>query len=114
MINEGFKSQVQILKLLSHPARLAILELLRNGEECVCHMEAFLGYKQAYLSQQLAVLREAEIIQDRRDGWNIFYKVIQPDIYKVVEAINEFVGEDIANTLAVDICECPKCMVERK
>ncbi len=113
MIYERYKSQVQIMKLLSHPARLAILELLRNGEECVCHMEAFLGYKQAYLSQQLAVLREAEIIQDRRDGWNIFYKVIQPDIYNVVDAINEYVGE-ILPIEADEICECPKCLEERK
>ncbi len=60
--------QAEIFKLLSHPCRLAILYTLRSGEECVCHMEATLGYRQAYLSQQLAVLREAGIIQDRRDG----------------------------------------------
>lgn len=76
MINERYKSQIQVLKLLSLPARIAILEILRNGEECVCHMETILGFRQAYLSQQLAVLREAGVIQDRRDGWNIFYRVV--------------------------------------
>ena len=45
--------QVQIFKVLTHPARLAILEILRDGEHCVCHMEAYLGFRQAYISQQL-------------------------------------------------------------
>ena len=82
-----YEEPASFFKLLAHPARLAILEILRNGEECVCHMEATLGYRQAYLSQQLAVLREAGIIQDRRDGWNIFYRVMKPEIYQVLDAV---------------------------
>jgi ArsR family transcriptional regulator len=60
--------QAQVFKLLTHPARIAILNLLRDGEHCVCHLEAYLGFRQSYISQQLAVMREAGIIQDRRDG----------------------------------------------
>ena len=60
--------RVQIFKVLTHPARLAILEILRDGEHCVCHMEAHLGFRQAYISQQLSVLRDAGLVQDRRDG----------------------------------------------
>jgi DNA-binding transcriptional ArsR family regulator len=41
-------------------------------------MEAHLGYRQDYISQQLMVLREAGLIQDRRDGWNVFYRVSEP------------------------------------
>ena len=67
-----YDQQTQLFKLLTHPVRLAILEILRVGEHCVCHMEAHLGYRQAYISQQVAVLREAGLIRDRRDGWNIF------------------------------------------
>jgi len=57
MITKQYNSQIQVFKLLSHPTRMAIMEILRQGEECVCHMEAILGHRQAYLSQQLAVLR---------------------------------------------------------
>ena len=57
--------QVQLFKVLGHPARLAILEILREGEQCVCHMETYLGQRQAYISQQLSVLREAGLITDR-------------------------------------------------
>jgi ArsR family transcriptional regulator len=79
--------QVQVFKTLTHPARLAILEILRGGENCVCHMEAHLGYRQAYISQQLSVLRENGLIQDRRDGWNIFYSVTNPRIFEVLDAM---------------------------
>ena len=109
--------QAEIFKLLSHPCRLAILTTLRSGEECVCHMEATLGYRQAYLSQQLAVLREAGIIQDRRDGWNIFYRVIRPDIYPILDAVNALVGSPAdapQGRVTAATCPCPKCTSSRE
>ncbi|HQH36549.1 MAG TPA: metalloregulator ArsR/SmtB family transcription factor [Anaerolineaceae bacterium] len=109
--------QAEIFKLLSHPCRLAILYTLRSGEECVCHMEATLGYRQAYLSQQLAVLREAGIIQDRRDGWNIFYRVIRTDIYPILDAVNALVGSPAdapQGRVTAATCPCPKCTSSRE
>jgi len=110
-------AQAEIFKLLSHPCRLAILYTLRSGEECVCHMEATLGYRQAYLSQQLAVLREAGIIQDRRDGWNIFYRVIRTDIYPILDAVNALVGSPAdapQGHVTAATCPCPKCTSSRE
>jgi DNA-binding transcriptional ArsR family regulator len=52
---EIYEQETKLYKSLMHPARLAILDLLREGEECVCHMEATFGYRQAYISQQLMV-----------------------------------------------------------
>jgi len=66
---DDFGQSAGLFKTLMHPARLEILEILRDGEHCVCHIEAVLGYRQAYISQQLSVLREAGLVQDRRDGW---------------------------------------------
>ena len=68
-------------KALMHPVRLRILAILRNGEECVCHMEAALGLRQAYISQHLTVLREAGVVSVRRDGWNIYYQAIAPGVF---------------------------------
>lgn len=66
----------QIFKALAHPARLRILETLEQGEACVCHLEVLLGLRQAYLSQQLAMLRQAGLVSDRREGLNVFYCLI--------------------------------------
>jgi DNA-binding transcriptional ArsR family regulator len=53
-----------LFRALMHPTRLAILEMLRDDEECVCHMEAMLGLRQAHVSQHLSVLREAGLVDD--------------------------------------------------
>jgi DNA-binding transcriptional ArsR family regulator len=107
---QPYESQAQLLKVLTHPARLAILNILRDGEHCVCHMEAYLGFRQSYISQQLAVLREAGLIQDRRDGWNVFYRVADPKIYAVLDAVQHVLGETSAPHLKAGVhCPCPKC-----
>ncbi|HZW04699.1 MAG TPA: metalloregulator ArsR/SmtB family transcription factor [Anaerolineaceae bacterium] len=107
-------ARAQLLKALAHPVRLAILEALHDGEHCVCHLEAHLGYRQAYISQQLSVLREAGLIEDRRDGWNVFYRVIEPRIYDVLAALRQILPAD-KGTLANEIaCPCPQCSSESK
>ena len=90
---DTLEAQAQVLKILTHPTRIAILNILRDGEHCVCHLEAYLGLRQSYISQQLAVLREAGLIQDRRDGWNIFYRVINPRVFTVLDAVEAFTGK---------------------
>jgi DNA-binding transcriptional ArsR family regulator len=107
---QPYEAQAHLFKLLTHPARLAILNILRDGEHCVCHMEAHLGYRQAYISQQIAVLREAGLIQDRRDGWNIFYRVTDPRIFFVLDTIQLMTGQPavLPNREGV-MCPCPHC-----
>jgi DNA-binding transcriptional ArsR family regulator len=105
--------QVQIFKVLTHPVRLAILEILQDGEHCVCHMEAYLGFRQSYISQQLSVLREAGLIQDRRDGWNIFYRVADERIYDVFNAVRRITGQGEPEVKKPKVpCTCPICSVE--
>ena len=107
-----------VFKTLMHPTRLAILGILRQGEECVCHMEATLGLRQAYISQQLSVLREAGLVSVRRDGWNIFYQVTRKEVYGVIDAARAMLPKSSQKRLAmflampkVGACECPKCHV---
>ncbi len=102
----------ELFKVLSHPVRLAVLAILRDGEQCVCHMEAKLGLRQAYISQQLMVLREAGIIEDRREGWNSYYRVTKPEIYSLLDQAGEILGEPFifsAKTTQTSECPCPKC-----
>jgi ArsR family transcriptional regulator len=113
----AYEPQARLFKVLMHPARLAILEILREGEECVCHMEAHLGYRQAYISQQLSVLKEAGLIQDRRDGWNIFYRVIRGEVYDILDTAYQMSGVTKGRHQIKDRvhdCPCPKCNIRRK
>lgn len=111
---QGYEDVVRLLKAIAHPARLAILELLREEEACVCHLEAHLGLRQAYISQQLIVLREAGLVEDRREGWNIFYQISRPEVFGLIEAVEQVSGG--AGRWAEGFkpgegcgCECPKC-----
>jgi ArsR family transcriptional regulator len=110
-----YQTQTQFYKALMHPTRMAILDILRDGEQCVCHMEAVFSLRQAHISQHLMVLRDAGLVADRRDGWNIFYRVVKPEIYQVVDAMNAISGVPGRNPLAAEIkkykhtCPCPKC-----
>ena len=107
---DTLEAQAQVLKILTHPTRIAILNILRDGEHCVCHLEAYLGLRQSYISQQLAVLREAGLIQDRRDGWNIFYRVINPRVFTVLDAVEAFTGQTPVGQKPQAIeCSCPHC-----
>ena len=62
------------IKLLAHPVRLRILDVLHREPECVCHLETLLEKPQPYVSQQLRVLRQAGVIQDEKDGQNVYYR----------------------------------------
>lgn len=106
--------QSLILKALSHPARRLIVEALRHEEQCVCHMMACFGFRQAYLSQQLKILREAGIVDIRRDGSNIYYRVILDPVFNLLDLIRKMTGQDaeVANYTQSQ-CECPKCKSDR-
>lgn len=101
----------ELFRVLAHPARLAILAELRSGEQCVCHLEAVLGYRQAYLSQQLGVLRAAGLVEDRREGWNIFYRASAPQVYTVLQAAADLEppAQTVQRKTAGKACPCPKC-----
>lgn len=75
---------VAALKLLGNEDRLLLLCQLSQSECCVGDLEALLGIRQPTLSQQLAVLRAEGVVQTRRDGKKIFYRIADPAILEVL------------------------------
>jgi DNA-binding transcriptional ArsR family regulator len=109
-----YEQETKLYKALMHPARLAILDLLREDEACVCHMEATFGYRQAYISQQLMTLRDVGVVDDRRDGLNIFYRIIRPEIFDVLDSMRRVTGiHPSAAKPAPNTCTCPHCVGEQ-
>jgi ArsR family transcriptional regulator len=103
MVN--YEAHAEILKLLSHPVRLQILDELRKREACVCHLQAVTGRPQAYISQQLRLLRDAEVVIDEKDGQNVYYYLQS----KMVRSIlTELLGEAGRPTFKLT-CNCPHC-----
>lgn len=100
------------IKLLAHPERLRILDVLRREAECVCHLEALLNKPQPYVSQQLRPLREAGIIQNEQVGHNVYYRLVDTEVATWLEKIlGPANGEhpEMAQHKQLISCDCPKC-----
>jgi DNA-binding transcriptional ArsR family regulator len=102
-----YEERAHILKLLAHPVRLEILDLLRRDDECVCHLSAALGRPQPYVSQQLALLRTAGLIVDRKDGNYVLYGLADARVADQVAVALDATAS--AGHRRVANCPCPKC-----
>lgn len=84
----NLEKKAKILKALGQPTRLRIMEYLRDGERCVCEIFPAIGGQQSNISRHLAVLKQAGLVSDRREGVSIFYRVKDPAIFKVLDHLN--------------------------
>ncbi len=82
-----FEAEARLLALLAHPTRLQIVALLRQGEMCVCSMQAALNQRQAYISQHLMALREAGLVTCRKDGLRVYCQLSDPRILRVLDQV---------------------------
>ena len=108
----------QLLRLLGQAERVSILLAIGDGEACVCHLEAALGLRQAYVSQHLMALRQTGIVTARRDGRNIFYRLETPDLLDLIRQAGRLAGLPEtelpfrAHPTVLGNCPCPHCTGE--
>ena len=114
---DPFVRQADYFKALAHPVRLQILTILRQGEACVCHLEAVLHKRQAYISQQVSVLKEAGLLAERKDGLFVFYRLVNPNLVALLAQSLAFAQTQtktetpllVFPMLEVGQCSCPTC-----
>jgi DNA-binding transcriptional ArsR family regulator len=103
------------LQAIASTQRIAILLAIGHGEACVCHLEAALGWRQAYISQHLMALRKADILQDRRAGRYVFYRLKDASLLELIAASARLSGlsaesiSTLLDTHVIPSCECPHC-----
>ncbi len=115
----GFKREASLFRALSHPVRLRILDILARREACVCHLTAVLGHRQPYVSQQLATLREAGLVTDRREGTLIYYRPASEHLPMLLAQgrvlVQGLTDEGLTfpeAPAALEECPCPRCQAE--
>ncbi|HVJ23149.1 MAG TPA: metalloregulator ArsR/SmtB family transcription factor [Burkholderiales bacterium] len=86
-MHDAAADAARLMKTLANPDRLLLLCQLSRGEMSVGELEASLGILQPTLSQQLGVLREEQIVQTRRDGKHIYYRVHSPQALAVLNVL---------------------------
>ena len=101
-----YADRVELFHLLSLENRLRILDELRYGDACVCHLQHKLKKPQAYVSQQLRILKDAGVVDTDRAGVNIFYRLVDPlTSYLVDVALGPI---DVGRPVDAR-CPCPRC-----
>ncbi len=85
-----------VIKMLGHPMRLRIVELLEEGEMSVSELTAAVGAQQAIVSQQLVKLRSRGIVAARRSGASVFYRVDNPRVAKILDCVRHCSVEDFS------------------
>jgi DNA-binding transcriptional ArsR family regulator len=109
-----FEDLAHLLQTIGQPARLQILLAIGEGETCVCHLEATFGWRQAYLSQHLMALREAGLLEGRREGRFIHYRLSDSRLLAFVRQAAELQDVPLPELAPSPECDCPNCRCKRE
>ena len=82
-----YKDSALVLKALSHPTRLRIVNLIRENKPCVKGIEEALGLAQPNISQHLSLLRNIGIVEAEREGNQVCYRIKNPIVLKLLDAL---------------------------
>lgn len=87
MGDELLELKANVLKALGQPTRLKILELLRNGERCVCEIFPVIKEEQSNVSRHLALMKSVGILTSRKQGQMVHYRVRDPQVFKLLDSV---------------------------
>ena len=96
-----FEKQAQIAKAIAHPLRIAILNFLKEGEQCVCDIAEHVGAQRSNVSRHLAVMRNAGVLGHRKDGLRMLYSLRTPCIVNFLSCITAALREQFEAHAAV-------------
>jgi ArsR family transcriptional regulator len=108
------KEELNLFKALSDETRLRIMVLLSKKELCVCQLEWALGLTQAKVSRHLTVLKNAGLVEDRREGLWIFYSLSKAK-NELERAIHKYLKEYFVkkhDLFKKDLVSMKKCIVK--
>jgi len=90
--------KAEFFKSLGHPARVRIIEILRDGERPVSELIPEVGIEASHLSQQLGIMRRANLIQVRKVGASVFYSVGDPMLFELLEVAKQIIRTSLVET----------------
>jgi ArsR family transcriptional regulator len=93
--------KAEFFKALAHPVRIHILELLRTGELSVTELQEKLEIEPSSVSQQLAVLRNKNIVESRKAGTSVYYTVRDPEIFELLDVMRRIFNNHLVDTQAI-------------
>lgn len=101
MTRPVYRLKADFFKTLGHPARIRILEVLRDGNQSVGGLASKVGLEPSHLSHQLAVLRRAGIVHGSKNGTAVIYSVSDPRVFHLLEVAKQILTGSLAANQAV-------------
>ncbi len=98
---DTFKCSAEILKAIAQPTRLKIIELLRDGERCVCEIFPAIGHEQSNTSRHLQMMLKAGVLNQRKDGLKIYYSVRHAEVLEMVRLAEQVAAHEARERAAL-------------
>ena len=84
-----FEKQADIAKAIAHPVRVAVLEFVKDGEQCVFDIANAVGTERSNLSKHLSVMVNAGVLTSRKEGLKVMYRVKTPCIMRFLDCLKD-------------------------
>lgn len=98
MSNMGNQLVANIFKAMAHPTRLQIIRILKERPLCVCDILPQLESEQSNTSQHLSVLKNQGIVESKKDGLMVIYKIKNPEVYQMIDIAEGIILKQIEET----------------
>ena len=96
-----YEMKAEIIQAAAHPIRLAIIEFLSGGEQCVCDISEHVDSGRSNVSRHLALLLKAGIVESRKEGLKMIYSLKTRCIINFLECVENVLREKIEGNVAV-------------
>jgi ArsR family transcriptional regulator len=93
-----YQVKAEFFRTLAHPARIRVLEVLRDGDRPVSELIPEVGIESSHLSQQLGIMRRANLVQSRKEGATVVYTVSNPMIFELLDVAKRILTTSLAET----------------
>ena len=90
MEERALELKAEVLKAIAQPTRLKILELLRDGERCICEIVPAINGEQSNISRHISVMQKSHLITTRKEGVKVMVKVRDPRIFEILDTVGLF------------------------
>jgi len=93
-----YQVKAEFFKTLAHPARIRVLEILRDGDRAVSELIPEVGIESSHLSQQLGIMRRANLVHSRKEGTTVVYSVSNPMIFDLLDVAKKILTSSLVET----------------
>ena len=93
-----FEKQSEIAKAIAHSLRMAIVDFLKDGEQCVCDIAEHIGSERSNVSRHLSVMVSAGVLEYRKEGLKVVYRLKTPCILKFFSCVTDVLKHQVKDS----------------